>query len=158
MSHRAPTWLAGLLIGALAALVVVFGAGFLEGEPTGNGDPSSSGSPPSSPSTSSVPDTDGIPDCAADDLPATTLQVIDDIEAGGPFDYPRNDGGRFGNYEGILPDAELGYYREYTVQTPGLDHRGARRIVTGGDDPVDPEVWFFTDDHYESFCELAADR
>ena len=46
------------------------------------------------------------------------------------------------------------FYREYTVETPGLDHRGARRIVTGGGSETDPEVWTFTDDHYESFCEI----
>ncbi len=95
------------------------------------------------------------PDCALEDLPATTLVVIDDIEVGGPYDYPGDDGGTFGNYEGELPEEQRGYYREYTVQTPGLDHRGARRIVTGGLDADDPEEWFFTQDHYESFCEFA---
>jgi ribonuclease T1 len=140
VSRGLPTWLAGLLVAALAVLVVVMGTGYLEGDPAG------------------TPDPDGIPECVSEDLPATALPVVEDIEAGGPFDYPRNDGGRFGNYEGILPEEALGYYREYTVQTPGLDHRGARRIVTGGDDPVDPEVWFFTDDHYESFCELDPGR
>ncbi|MGB3762938.1 MAG: ribonuclease domain-containing protein [Ornithinimicrobium sp.] len=100
------------------------------------------------------PDGD-LPDCALEDLPATTLVVIDDIEAGGPYGYPGDDGGTFGNHEGELPQEQRGYYREYTVQTPGLDHRGARRIVTGGLDADDPEEWFFTEDHYESFCEFA---
>ena len=99
---------------------------------------------------------DDLPDCALEDLPATTLVVIEDIEAGGPYDYPGDDGGTFGNYEGELPEEDRGYYREYTVETPGLDHRGARRIVTGGLDADDPEEWFFTQDHYESFCEFAA--
>ena len=80
--------------------------------------------------------------------------MADDVEAGGPFEYPGKDGSTFGNYEGYLPDESRGYYREYTVETPGLDHRGARRIVTGGG-ATDPEVWYFTDDHYESFCEFA---
>ena len=153
MSRSVPTWLAGLLIAALAVLVVTVGAGFLGGQPEGSGGSATTAQSPDRPR-----EADGIPECDPGAVPATTLPVIDDIEAGGPFDYPRNDGGRFGNYEGILPEAELGYYREYTVQTPGLDHRGARRIVTGGDEPVDPEVWFFTDDHYESFCELDAGR
>lgn len=80
--------------------------------------------------------------------------MIEDIEAGGPFEHPQHDGGRFGNYEGILPPEPLGYYREYTVDTPGLNHRGPRRIVTGGDTSVDPDAWYYTSDHYESFCEF----
>jgi hypothetical protein len=44
--------------------------------------------------------------------------------------------------------APRGYYREYTVDTPGARTRGTRRIVTGGDPP---EAWYYTDDHYESF-------
>ncbi|MBW8172784.1 hypothetical protein K0651_06975 [Ornithinimicrobium sp. Arc0846-15] len=98
----------------------------------------------------------GLPSCDINDLPATALSVIEDIEAGGPFDYPRNDDGTFGNYEGLLPSESNGYYREYTVETPGLDHRGARRIVTGGDVSEDPDYWFFTEDHYESFCDFTA--
>ena len=97
---------------------------------------------------------DGIPDCAADALPPEAYETVDDIEAGGPFDHPRNDGVTFGNREGLLPDEGRAYYREYTVETPGLDHRGARRIVTGGPDARDPEHWYYTDDHYESFCEF----
>ncbi len=97
----------------------------------------------------------GLPACDFNDLPATSLNVIDDIEDGGPFDYPTNDGGTFGNYEDILPGESNGYYREYTVETPGLTHRGTRRIVTGGFDENNPEAWFFTSDHYGSFCEFA---
>lgn len=72
---------------------------------------------------------------------AETLELIDD---GGPFPYDR-DGVTFENREGILPDRERGYYEEYTVPTPGEADRGARRIVTGGED------YFWTADHYESF-------
>lgn len=104
----------------------------------------------------------GIPECDVLEMPATVLPVIEDIEAGGPYDYPRNDGVRFQNREGLLPDEDRDYYREFTVETPGEDHRGARRIVTGGFDETDPDHWFYTDDHYESFCEfdpeLIADR
>ena len=96
----------------------------------------------------------GIPECDVQDLPATALPVIEDIEVGGPYDHPRNDGVRFGNREGILPDEDGDFYREFTVETPGLDHRGARRIVTGGFEETDPEHWYFTGDHYESFCEF----
>ena len=61
---------------------------------------------------------------------------------------------RFGNYEGVLPQESRDYYREYTVETPGLNHRGTRRIVTGGGSETDPDVWYYTDDHYESFCSI----
>ncbi len=96
----------------------------------------------------------GIPDCPAGTLPGEALEVVEDIEAGGPYEYPRNDGVTFGNREDLLPDEDPGYYREFTVETPGLDHRGARRIVTGGPEERDPEHWYYTDDHYESFCEF----
>lgn len=99
-------------------------------------------------------DWDDIDACRDDVLPPELEEVADDVEAGGPFDYPGKDGSTFGNREGYLPDESRGYYREYTVETPGLDHRGARRIVTGGGE-TDPEVWYYTDDHYESFCEFA---
>lgn len=98
--------------------------------------------------------TDGIPGCDVLDLPATALNTIDDIEVGGPYEFPRNDGITFQNREGILPDETGGYYREFTVVTPGLDHRGARRIVTGGPEETDPDHWYYTEDHYESFCEF----
>lgn len=92
--------------------------------------------------------------CALDTLPDEADEVVSDIQVGGPFHYPDNDGTHFGNYEGLLPDQHGDFYREYTVGTPGLDHRGARRIVTGGGSETDPEVWYYTDDHYESFCEI----
>lgn len=100
----------------------------------------------------------GIPACDLLDLPATTLDTIEDIEAGGPYEFPRNDGVTFQNREGILPDESHDYYREFTVVTPNLDHRGARRIVTGGGAETDPDHWYFTGDHYESFCEFDPDR
>ena len=112
-------------------------------------------SPAPSAEASTVVAADGIPDCAVEDLPPTAHEVIEDIEAGGPYEYPRNDGVTFGNREGLLPDEERGYYREFTVETPGSDDRGVRRIVTGGSDERDPEHWFYTDDHYQSFCEFA---
>lgn len=92
--------------------------------------------------------------CAVGTLPEEVDEVISDIRAGGPFDHPGNDGVHFGNYEGTLPEEHHDFYREYTVETPGTDHRGARRIVTGGGAEPVPEVWYYTDDHYESFCEI----
>lgn len=82
-----------------------------------------------------------------DFLPREAHDTIRLIAKGGPFPH-RQDGSAFGNREGLLPFKPRGYYREYTVDTPGLGHRGARRIVTGGDPP---EVWYYSDDHYDSF-------
>ncbi len=76
------------------------------------------------------------------------------ILAGGPFPY-RKDGTVFGNRERLLPRAERGFYREYTVPTPGSPDRGARRIVCGGDRPTAPEACFYTADHYASFKLIA---
>jgi ribonuclease T1 len=80
-------------------------------------------------------------------LPREAHDVLRRIATGGPFDH-RQDGGTFQNRENRLPKQPRGYYREYTVQTPGSDDRGARRIVTGGDPPSE---YFYSDDHYRSF-------
>ena len=80
-------------------------------------------------------------------MPREAYDTIRLIQRGGPFPH-RQDGSVFGNRENRLPRKPRGYYREYTVDTPGLSHRGARRIVTGGDPP---EVWYYSDDHYDSF-------
>ena len=80
-------------------------------------------------------------------LPDEAHDTVRSIQRGGPFEH-RQDGGVFGNREGLLPSRPSGYYREYTVETPRLSHRGARRIITGG---RPPEVWYYTDDHYDSF-------
>lgn len=80
-------------------------------------------------------------------LPPEARPVLAAIARGGPFEY-RQDGGVFQNRERRLPARPRGYYREYTVDTPGSDDRGARRIVTGGDPPT--EYWY-TADHYRSF-------
>lgn len=73
------------------------------------------------------------------------------IKQGGPFPYPNKDGTTFYNREGRLPTQSQGYYREYTVPTPGVSHRGARRIVTGG---YPPTIYYLTVDHYDSFKKL----
>ena len=72
------------------------------------------------------------------------------IGTGGPFPYEK-DGTVFGNRERLLPAEARGFYREYTVKTPGLKHRGARRIVCGGREPARPLDCFYTADHYASF-------
>lgn len=78
-------------------------------------------------------------------LPPEARQTLALIKRGGPFPYAR-DGTVFGNREGLLPRQARGYYREFTVKTPGSRDRGARRIVAGrGGD------YWYTADHYRSF-------
>jgi len=83
-------------------------------------------------------------------LPPQGQDVMLQIRQGGPFRYDK-DGSVFGNRERLLPGEKRGYYREYTVPTPGLGHRGARRIVCGGFKPRTPEACYYTEDHYSSF-------
>lgn len=87
-------------------------------------------------------------------LPSQAQTTHQLILGGGPFPYQK-DGTVFGNRERLLPPAARGHYREYTVKTPGLSHRGARRIVCGGKPPTQPEDCFYTDDHYASFRLIA---
>ena len=89
-------------------------------------------------------------------LPREAHATLTLIRAGGPFAYAR-DGSEFGNREKMLPPRQRGYYREYTVKTPGARDRGARRIVAGagasgaaGDVRTSGE-YYYTDDHYNSF-------
>ncbi|RDI20182.1 ribonuclease domain-containing protein [Lentzea flaviverrucosa] len=79
-------------------------------------------------------------------LPAEAGKTWKLIEANGPFPHPRNDGVTFQNREKRLPAKSSGYYKEYTVPTPGSPDRGARRLVTGSEKEV-----FYTGDHYSSF-------
>ena len=87
---------------------------------------------------------------AVAELPAEAQTVHAAIRKGGPFAYPK-DGWVFGNRERFLPVQTKGYYREYTVTTPGSHDRGARRIVCGGTVPVAPATCYYTADHYSSF-------
>ncbi len=93
-----------------------------------------------------VDDASGLPIVALDALPPEAAVTVDLIEAGGPFPEAQ-DGAIFENREGLLPTRERGYYREYTVPTPGSDDRGARRIVTGANGEM-----YWTADHYDSFA------
>jgi ribonuclease T1 len=92
-------------------------------------------------------------DIALADLPTQARDTLVLIRKGGPFPY-RKDGATFGNFEKRLPPRARGYYREYTVPTPGARDRGARRIVagvgTGGDVRTSGE-YYYTEDHYRSF-------
>jgi len=84
-------------------------------------------------------------DIALADLPAEARATLALIKAGGPFPH-QQDGRTFGNREKLLPQRDRGYYREYTVRTPGARDRGARRIVAGSGGE-----FYFTADHYRSF-------
>ena len=86
-----------------------------------------------------------LPEIAVADLPREARETLALIRQGGPFPYER-DGTVFGNYEKLLPPREHGYYREYTVKTPGAANRGARRLVVGKGGEL-----YYTDDHYKSF-------
>ncbi len=80
-----------------------------------------------------------------DELPREAHKTLSLIKKNGPFPYQR-DGATFGNFERRLPQKERGYYKEYTVPTPGARDRGARRIVAGR-----KGEFYFTDDHYQTF-------
>ena len=70
-------------------------------------------------------------------------------EGGGLEDYAPGKcigGDRFGNYEGLLPDAPGRRWTECDIGTLGRDSRGAKRIVFSNDGLI-----YYTDDHYESF-------
>ena len=85
-------------------------------------------------------------------LPSQARDTLALIRAGGPYPY-RQDDGVFGNREGLLPRQPSGYYREYTVVTPGSDDRGPRRIISGADGDR-----YWTADHYASFRQIKEGR
>ncbi len=97
-----------------------------------------------------VPDNpSGLPEVRESALPPEARRTLDLIRAGGPYRYSQDDQ-TFGNFERILPRRDRGYYREYTVPTPGESDRGARRIVAG-----DGGEKYYTDDHYGTFRFIA---
>jgi ribonuclease T1 len=102
-------------------------------------------STPVRPTTGVDPDS-GLRWVAASALPAEARQTLALITAGGPYPYPRNDDQVFGNREKLLPAKPASYYREYTVETPGEEDRGPRRIVAGRGGER-----YYTEDHYQSF-------
>jgi len=85
-------------------------------------------------------------------LPPQGRETYRLIHVGGPFPYSK-DGTVFGNRERLLPSRQRGYYREYTVKTPGSRDRGARRIVCGGPART-PDACYYTSDHYASFSRI----
>ena len=100
--------------------------------------------------SSSTPQAQALPGVPVAELPREAQTTYQLIRKGGPFPYEK-DGVVFGNRERILPRQARGHYREYTVKTPGARDRGARRIVCGGEIPVNPVACYYTADHYASF-------
>ena len=133
-----------LALVALCALVVLVGVWALVRMQSSN--PATT--KPSEQATTTL----GVPTCPLASLPPEVADTVRVVQSDGPFPFPRNDGVVFGNREGHLPDHAKGYYHEYTVITPGAHNRSMRRIITGGAPVTNPRQYFYTDDHYDSFC------
>ncbi|MFD0154152.1 ribonuclease domain-containing protein [Streptomyces sp. NPDC055721] len=131
----------------LALVLCVFLAGCSAASDTVSSRPTAAAPAPSAPAADAT-GTSGLPTVRAADLPPEARRTLELIARGGPYPYAK-DGAVFSNFERLLPREERGYYREYTVKTPGERDRGARRIVTGRDGEI-----YWTDDHYESFREV----
>lgn len=169
----------GLVAGLLIGFIVGFLVGVSDSESGDGADPSTAAE--QSDAESDIPsvglgesdDPDGVPDSDADepasvpvpdegvsglptmgvaDLPAEGRATLALISVGGPYPYDRDDA-TFFNREGLLPAEYEGYYREYTVDTPGSPDRGARRLVVGDRGDV-----YYTADHYDSFVEVVDAR
>lgn len=104
--------------------------------------------PTATPTATRIRSQSGLPFILYDDLPPEAKETIRLIDNNGPFPF-RQDDSTFQNREGILPRKPQGWYREFTVITPGARDRGARRIVEGEDG-----LLFYTDDHYANFREV----
>jgi ribonuclease T1 len=110
----------------------------------------SDGPAPRHSATSTVAPSESAP---LSSLPKQVTQTLALIEHDGPFPYPRNDGAVFHNNEHVLPNESDGYYREYTVPTPGSTDRGARRVITGKNGEL-----YYTANHYVSFVRVEPAR
>jgi ribonuclease T1 len=88
---------------------------------------------------------DALGDIDVAHLPPEARETVHLIRKGGPFPYAR-DGVAFRNRENQLPRERRGYYREFTVKTPGERTRGARRIIAGKGGEL-----YYTEDHYAHF-------
>jgi guanyl-specific ribonuclease Sa len=131
-----------LLIAVLAIAALLWGRHTPEPSPPGAGPATTHAITPSG--------NQGLPSF----LPPEAGDTLTRIAHGGPFEH-RQDGVVFQNRESRLPPMPQGFYHEYTVDTPGLDYRGARRIITGG---TPPQVYYYTDDHYRTFRRFEVSR
>ncbi|MFI6304117.1 ribonuclease domain-containing protein [Amycolatopsis thailandensis] len=147
---------------ALIGLIVLVLAGWFVKDGI-SGDDTKSSSAPASSSAQAKPsgaakgkvagEDSGLPVKPLTGLPSQASDTWKLIEAGGPYPYPRNDDVTFQNREKVLPAKNSGYYREYTVKTPGSPDRGARRLVTGTGKEL-----YYTEDHYKSFVVVDPSR
>ncbi|MFD5094096.1 ribonuclease domain-containing protein [Amycolatopsis thailandensis] len=148
---------------ALIGLIVLVLAGWFVKDGI-SGDDTKSSSAPASSSAQAKPsgaaakgkvagEESGLPVKPLTGLPSQASDTWKLIEAGGPYPYPRNDDVTFQNREKVLPAKNSGYYREYTVKTPGSPDRGARRLVTGTGKEL-----YYTEDHYKSFVVVDPSR
>jgi len=126
----------------LAALLVVIGLGVSVG-----GCSSATRAPAAS--AAAVDPVSGLKLVALSSLPSEATAVYDEIQRGGPFEYPKNDGVVYHNNNRVLPAKSDGYYHEYTVPTPGSSDRGSRRIIKGNGGES-----YYTGDHYTSFVRI----
>lgn len=92
----------------------------------------------------------GIERIGAAELPKEARETLQLVRKGGPYPYSQ-DGVTFSNRERILPKQARGFYREYTVKTPGVRSRGARRIICGGSQQ---NICYYTANHYASFRQI----
>ncbi|MDH3294139.1 MAG: hypothetical protein OER95_07440 [Acidimicrobiia bacterium] len=147
-----PVWLIAVAALVAVGLYILGGTGVLNRAATETADRPAAAIDQGSFSNGGVSGANGrLPDLdpiTVDELPPEALETLERISQGGPHPFDRDDT-VFQNREGLLPDRDRGYYREYTVVTPGEDDRGARRIVAGaGGDR------YYTADHYRSFREI----
>ncbi|MBT2536308.1 ribonuclease domain-containing protein [Arthrobacter sp. ISL-69] len=134
------------LLTLAAVLILVVGLGLVlsntQENPAG---PAVSASPTAGGAVPGVKNTSGLDAVPASSLPPEARETLALIARGGPYPYSR-DGAVFSNFERLLPRKPGGYYKEFTVETPGESDRGARRIVSG-----ETGEKYYTPDHYESF-------
>ncbi|MEO3932043.1 ribonuclease domain-containing protein [Micrococcaceae bacterium Sec7.4] len=148
------TALLALLVGLAVLAFILAGvpqtgdapAGPTQASPIQSGPAQSRAPAPAAPAApAAVANPSGLPEVKASELPAEARQTLALIAQGGPYPYARDDV-TFGNFERVLPRKSSGYYKEYTVRTPGESDRGARRIVAG-----EAGEKYYTADHYNSF-------
>ncbi|MBP2267310.1 ribonuclease T1 [Pseudarthrobacter sp. PvP004] len=146
---------AGLVIAVVVLVVAMVGGGSLTAQTT-TPEPGSTSTSPTAAATAgatpAVANPSSLPTINASQLPKEARQTLALIAQGGPYPYDR-DGVNFGNFEGLLPKKSGGFYKEYTVPTPGESDRGARRIIVGKD-----SAKYYTPDHYESFKFIVEDK
>jgi len=154
--RASPLVLAAVVV--LVVAVVALGLSLTRGSGPSGGDGRAAATPTGSSATTATASSgtstpvSGLPTIAESALPDEADTTLALIRAGGPFPY-EEDGGTFGNRERILPRQPGGYYREYTVETPGERDRGPRRIIGGADGDL-----YWTTDHYTSFRQVQEGR